>query len=45
MTNALTPELYWTVLTAGLASVLWIPYILQRILRTGADRGLPRSAA
>ncbi|MBG0811254.1 MAPEG family protein [Methylosinus sp. H3A] len=35
MTNALSPELYWTVLTAGLASVLWIPYILQRILQLG----------
>lgn len=35
MTNVLTPELYWTVLTAGLASVLWIPYILQRILELG----------
>ncbi|PWB93900.1 MAPEG family protein [Methylosinus sporium] len=35
MTNAISPELYWTVLTAGLASVLWIPYILQRILELG----------
>jgi uncharacterized MAPEG superfamily protein len=35
MTNTLTPELYWSVLTAGLASVLWIPYILQRIVELG----------
>lgn len=35
MTNALSPELYWTVLTAGLTSVLWIPYILQRIVEMG----------
>lgn len=35
MTNAISPELYWTVLTAGLASILWIPYILQRIIELG----------
>lgn len=35
MTNALTPELHWTVLTAGLTSVLWIPHILQRIVEMG----------
>jgi uncharacterized MAPEG superfamily protein len=35
MTDAISPELYWTVLTAGLASILWIPYILQRIIELG----------
>lgn len=35
MTNALSTELYWTVLTAALTSVLWIPYILQRIVELG----------
>jgi len=31
MNPTLTPELYWTVLTALLTSVMWVPHIFQRI--------------
>lgn len=27
----MTPELYWTVLTTLLTSLLWVPHIMQRI--------------
>jgi uncharacterized MAPEG superfamily protein len=36
MNPALTPELYWLVLTTVMTSLFWIPYILQRILENGA---------
>lgn len=35
MNPALTPELYWLVLTTAMTSLFWIPYILQRIAENG----------
>ncbi len=32
MTTTMTPELYWTILTALVTSVFWLPHILQRII-------------
>ena len=31
----LTPELYWLTLTAALTALLWLPYILNRLLEVG----------
>jgi len=28
----MTPELYWTIITSLLTSILWMPHILQRII-------------
>jgi len=36
MNPALTPELYWLVLTTVMTGLFWVPYILQRILENGA---------
>lgn len=33
--NNLPPELYWTVITAVMTSVMWVPHILQRIIEMG----------
>jgi len=35
MQTTLSPELYWTTLTALFTSILWLPHILQRILEMG----------
>lgn len=32
MSPNMTPELYWTVLTTLLTSLLWVPHIVQRII-------------
>ncbi len=32
MPENMTPELYWTILSAMLTSALWMPHILQRII-------------
>ena len=36
----MTPELFWTIATALLTSVLWVPHILQRILELGPYEAL-----
>lgn len=35
MRNALTPELYWLVLTVLMTAVFWLPYIVNRIFELG----------
>lgn len=35
MPPTLTPELYWLVLTTALTGVLWIPYIINRVMELG----------
>ncbi len=32
MTASMSPELYWTILTAGMTSIQWAPHIAQRII-------------
>lgn len=35
METALAPELYWTILTILLTSLLWVPHVLQRMMELG----------
>lgn len=35
MKPALSPELYWLVLTTLMTGLFWIPYILRRVLERG----------
>lgn len=44
MTHALSSELFWLTLTAGLTGLLWIPYLINRILEIGPKEtlGIPR---
>ena len=35
MNNALSPELFWLVLTLLMTSLFWIPYIINRMLELG----------
>lgn len=35
MPATITPELYWLVLTTVLTGVLWIPYIVNRVMELG----------
>jgi uncharacterized MAPEG superfamily protein len=37
--RGLSPEMFWTVLTAGLASVMWMPHVVQRLLEKGIVKG------
>ena len=39
MTAALSPELYWAVLSAGFTSLLWAPHVAQRLLEMGLYEG------
>lgn len=44
MNHLLTPELHWLVLTLMMTALFWLPYILNRIVETGAwaTLGVPR---
>lgn len=33
-------ELYWLILTASVTAVMWLPYVLERILRVGLGGAL-----
>ena len=33
----LTPELYWLALTATLTALMWLPYILNRVMEVGIE--------
>jgi uncharacterized MAPEG superfamily protein len=35
MTTTLSPELYYLILITGFTAVMWIPYILDRLVRNG----------
>jgi uncharacterized MAPEG superfamily protein len=35
MNQTLTPELYWLTLSVAMTAVLWLPYIVNRIIETG----------
>ena len=35
MTTSISPELYYTTLTAALTGMIWIPYIINRIYEMG----------
>ena len=35
MPATMTPELYWLVLTTVMTGVLWIPYIVNRVMELG----------
>ncbi|GLQ05885.1 MAPEG family protein [Sneathiella chinensis] len=35
MTNTLSPEIYWLVLTTFLTVLMWVPYILNRVMELG----------
>ncbi|KAF2992668.1 MAPEG family protein [Methylocystis sp. MJC1] len=39
MTNAMTPEFYYAVLTAAFTSLLWAPHVAQRLLEMGLVGG------
>lgn len=40
----MTPEIYWLTLTSVMTALLWIPYLVNRIVETGpwATLGVPR---
>ncbi len=40
MIGKLSPELYWLVLTALMTALMWVPYILNRIVENGARNAL-----
>lgn len=40
MIGKLSPELYWLVLTALMTSLMWVPYIINRIAENGARNAL-----
>ena len=40
MTNELSTELYWLTLTTMMTAVLWIPYIINRMLEQGVLQAL-----
>jgi uncharacterized MAPEG superfamily protein len=33
--SALSSEMLWTVLTAGLTAILWVPHVVQRLIEMG----------
>lgn len=35
MIEKITPELFWLVMTAFMTSLIWVPYILNRIVEQG----------
>lgn len=35
MQTQFTPELFWLIMTCALTGLLWVPYILERILENG----------
>lgn len=35
MSTTMTPELFWLVLTAAMTGVLWVPYIVNRVMELG----------
>lgn len=43
MQSAAPPEIYWLTLTALLTTVLWLPYIVNQILRMGLWAALSNS--
>jgi uncharacterized MAPEG superfamily protein len=40
MTNTLSTELYWLTLTTIMTAVLWLPYIINRMLELGILQAL-----
>ncbi|MCH9670820.1 MAG: MAPEG family protein [Gammaproteobacteria bacterium] len=43
MPSTTTPELYWLTLTAVMTALLWLPYILNQIVRMGLMPALTNS--
>ncbi len=40
MIEKMTPELFWLVLTVLMTSLMWVPYILNRIVENGPRNAL-----
>ena len=38
MHATMTPELYWLVLTSAMTGLLWVPYIVNRVIELGRKK-------
>ena len=39
MYGTMTPEVYWLILTTAMTGLLWVPYIVNRVIELGLPTG------